>query len=144
MNIHLPVRKERLLTMPLFCKVNPLARPRLNKHRNGIYQPKDNQSELLLELKNYRGKNIDVPVFVDCWIQLCPDKKFELNWHPIDKQFGDVDNLLKAICDGLVTLEILNDDRFIVGTDTRKSIGNDDFLYIIIWSADLGAEELHV
>ena len=144
MKIHLPVRKDKLLTMPLFCRVNPLARPRLNKYRNGIYQPKDNQTELLLDLKNYINKNITGPIFVDCWMQFCPEKRFELNWHPVDKQFGDIDNLLKSIFDGMVTNKVFPDDRFIVGTDTRKAIGDDDFLFVNIWSADVIVEEINV
>jgi Holliday junction resolvase RusA-like endonuclease len=144
MKIYLPNRKERVLTMPLFCRVNPLMRPRLNKHKNNIYQPKENQVELLNEIVNYGGKAIDYPCFVDVWIQLLPDKEFELSYHAIDKQFGDVDNLLKAVYDALVFHKVLTDDRFIVGADVRKTLGQDDFCYVTIWSSENGVTELHV
>jgi Holliday junction resolvase RusA-like endonuclease len=144
MKMYLPSRKEKLLKMPLFCRVNPLGRPRLNKHRNGIYQPKENQIELLAEVKNYGSKNITGPIFVDTWIQIHPDKEFEMSYHAIDKQFGDLDNLVKAIYDALVTFEVIEDDRFIVGGDIRKSLGEDDFCFITIWSAEHGVAEINV
>lgn len=39
---------------------------------------------------------------------------------------GDLDNLLKAVWDGLVLTGIISDDKFIVATYTKKEIGDHD------------------
>lgn len=90
-------------------KVNPLARPRFAKH---TYQPLQNQAELRAWMQSLKP---EIPFRCLLWIEmhfLFSDKKGE----------ADVDNLEKAIFDGLQSAGIITNDRnikgggFIVGT----------------------------
>lgn len=130
------------MKLVLFCKGQPLKRPRLSSN-NGVYQPKDNQQEILEALWVYTpildGSPIDGPIIVDMTFVFSRNAhKFAPHGakradYPTDKKFGDEDNLRKAINDGLVTTKIITDDRFIIGGSTYKVFGEDDEILIKIY-----------
>ena len=132
MEVIIPKRHELIVLIPLFIRINPLQRPRANPHKRGsVYQPKENQKELLFNMSQFEPLSIDSPVIIDSYVQYSAGKK---EVHPVSKKYGDDDNLRKAINDALVIAGIIEDDRFCVGGETYKSIGDEDFCLIKIWS----------
>jgi len=128
----MPVKKllsqdKKLLHIDLFCKVCPLKRPRLGRGR--AYQPKDNQLILLYSLKDYKDENIDCPVYIDINITYVGKEGSFANNHKL----GDIDNLQKAVLDGLVHWNIISDDRNVVLIRAAKEYGNADGATIDIY-----------
>lgn len=135
----IPKRGKSLFKIVIFCRVYPLARPRFNN--NSVYQPKENQRELLYEISKYTEllpEKIQQPIVVDIEITFARKQpgrrgaKFEGDY-PTDPSFGDEDNLRKAVNDGLVSQNIIHDDRIIIGGSTFKIFGNADQLTINIY-----------
>lgn len=118
---------KHLLHIDLFCKVCPLKRPRLG--RGHAYQPKDNQLITLMMLKDYKDEGIDVPVYIDINITYSGKEGTFATKHNL----GDIDNLQKAILDGLVHWDIITDDRNVVMIRAVKEYGNSDSATIDIY-----------
>lgn len=144
MKILVPQRDIILVRMPLFCRVNPLQRPRIGAGKN-VYQPKENQLKLLAEVKNYSRPVISEPVIVDSFIHFEPRTKTqELQSFPIDKSFGDEDNCRKALLDALVHNKILEDDRFVLGGANFKVMAEEDFVVVTVWSVKPELREIQL
>lgn len=76
------------------------------------------------ELANYRGTPpIDSPCRIDV------DFRFDCE-DVTSTKIGDLDNLLKAVLDGLVQMELLTDDRIVTETHTRKDTAEHDGITI--------------
>lgn len=55
---------------------------------------------------------------------------------PIGQNIGDLDKLVRAVFDGLVQAEVIEDDRYVVGiTGTSKRWGPEDRVFITVMSA---------
>lgn len=141
MKVHVPVRSTVIAKVPLACLVKPLARPRARVYTKGVYQPLENQRDLLAAVMAFGPLHIDEPVFVDIAINWIGPKKPPP--HAIGKQRGDVDNLAKAVNDALVKAKILADDHYIVGQSITKAFGTSDMAYAVIWSVATHTEEVH-
>ena len=119
-----PKRGDIIHFLNFSCKVCPLARPRKAKAGH-MYQPKENQRELLYEVMHERSlmkptpKIIDYPIIVDHHIQFKRSKSCKSEF-VVSKQLGDKDNLEKALNDAIVTGKFIKDDALIVGGDTCK------------------------
>lgn len=133
-----PIRGELIAVLPIFQRINPLPRPRLNYFTKTIYQPKENQKALLGDIQNFESMEIAFPVIVDTVInfEAKPGAK-----PPIAIRFGDEDNLRKAICDALTFGKIMVDDRWIVGGENYKWNGSEDCCLVKIYSLE-GEEEI--
>ncbi len=149
MKITIPRRDTILGQIVLSCEIKPLARPRASFHTKGIYQPLKNQEALFAALKAVHPLYIDQACFVDIAITFAMSKSYAHSFgkgraspHPITKQRGDVDNLAKAINDGLVRYKILADDYYIVGQSITKTFGKEDLCLIEIWSAEAQTSEV--
>jgi Holliday junction resolvase RusA-like endonuclease len=88
------------------------------------------------------GKPIAGPVIVDTYIFF--DKEELSDPHPIRKEFGDEDNLRKAICDGLVKQGFLVDDAIIVGGENYKVFDTESWSYIEIWTASQRTKNIKI
>lgn len=128
-----PRRGELLAILPIFQRIEPLARPRLNYFSKTIYQPKDNQRALLGEIKNFQPIKIEMPVIVDTFINYVKQTRQD---SPANKRYGDEDNLRKALSDALTYAQILIDDRFVVGGENYKWFGDEDCCAVYIWKVD--------
>jgi Holliday junction resolvase RusA-like endonuclease len=121
-----------LARIPIAVTVEPLSRPRVNYYSKNMYQPLKNQAELRNCIEKFGFlEQIKDPCIVSVvvnWEKL--NSKFE--W-PVTKNHGDVDNLCKAVLDGLVDRSILKDDRIVVETRICKAWGDLDFCYIEIY-----------
>lgn len=129
-------RTDLLMALYADTKVYPLARPRLVKTTGQIYQPKQNQHALIRELENQEiDEAIACPVSVDVEIHL----KKETGTHdfPTQRKMGDVDNLLKAVLDAMVTAGLLADDKLVVSANVSKEFDDEDFVVINIWKIAL-------
>lgn len=127
-----PVPGTLLARLPMAVEVFPLSRPRVNYYSKNMYQPLKNQAELrdCIEKFGYI-ELISVPVILSIvvnWDKLSS----KLPW-PTSKKRGDVDNLAKAVLDGLVDREILKDDAIVVETRVCKAWGDLDFCYVEIY-----------
>ena len=98
-----------------------------------MYQPKDNQKDLLEVCKNLNPMNIDYPVIVDTYINFPSKGK---NEHPTGPTYGDDDNLRKAVSDALQAHSVLLDDRYVLGGENYKSWGSTDQCLVKIWKVD--------
>ncbi len=141
MKIMIPIRDKLIAQIPIYCKVSPLKRARANPYTKGVYQPLDNQKDLLREVKNIEEFLIEEPVFLDIIVNWEIDEKKlrkmvkTLNWvHPTNQRQGDVDNLAKAVNDALIKARVLVDDIYIVGQQITKAYGTEDVASIAIWS----------
>lgn len=130
MNIPIPTAKDLLAEIPLHCVIHPLERPRLNYMSKRVYQPLDNQLELLAETRLYGGAYIYTPVFIEIMIVHAGVKDDVC----VSKAHGDIDNQVKAIHDALVKANIILDDRLIVTSQASRAYGEYDFCLIRIWS----------
>lgn len=76
------------------------------------------------ELANYKGTPpIDSPCRIDVDFRFaCKDA--------CAQNVGDLDNLLKAVLDGLVQMELLTDDRIVKETHTKKDTAAHDGITI--------------
>ena len=147
MNINIPVRGKLLAEIPLFMRINALQRPRINQHSKTIYQPKQNQMELLESMLKYAIPTIDCPIIVDSYINFFPKPKSR-TWpsHPVSPVFGDEDNLRKALNDALqwkhqikgklVKDKIIKDDNLVLGGEHFKAYGDEDYAIIRIYRAE--------
>lgn len=128
-----PRREDLLARIPIFCRVEPLKRPRVVFHTRALYQPLDNQKILRDALRGFTAFKIEQPVIVDTMINFAkpPKSKFEF---PSGKNHGDEDNLRKAINDALVSAGILLDDSLVMGGSNAKAFGREDMALIEIWS----------
>lgn len=136
MQIRVPVRDRLICKIPLFCRIEPLARPRVNYFTKRIHQPLDNQQALLTEVSTFDPSKISGPVYVDIAIilQTPTPKRGAPPPHPTSKAYGDLDNLAKAVNDALVKAQILADDSIIVGHAITKAFGPEDLATVAIWS----------
>lgn len=98
-----------------------------------IYQPKENQKQLLELVKDFEPIEIDYPVIVDSYMNFTVKGK---NEHPTGPHYGDDDNLRKSIADALQAHSVLKDDRYILGGHNYKSWGNTDQCLVKIWTVD--------
>lgn len=134
------MRGDVLKELFAFCRVHPLARPRLGKYT--VYQPKEKQYELLDQIMNYRLENpIDEPVMVDVTIYFKPPVNYRRHppKYPISNYYGDIDNLTKAVFDALCLTPkkgwgVISNDRLIVGGESMKLFGDEDYCRIRIYA----------
>ncbi len=135
MSFVVPIRKERRARLPLFCRVEPLKRPRAHVIRGfaKIYQPKDNQRALLHTVAQLSPLGFDQPVLIDMYINLKKAASSRLMF-PTGQRHGDEDNLRKAVNDALVAGGHLTDDSLVLGGQTTKFFANDDVCVVDIWS----------
>lgn len=130
--LNVPLRDQLLYAIPLFVRVEPLMRPRMNFHSKSVYQPIKNQQELFAELKQHKLKEpINSPIIVDSYVYY--EKKGK-ETYPTQKTYGDEDNLRKAINDAMVRLGIITDDKMVVGGENYKLFADEDCAYVLIWS----------
>ena len=121
--------------------MNPLKRPRLG--RTGIYSPTENQTELIMELRELLDFTSPVrqPLVIDlyiCFKKIRPIKPYSQGTspiYPVAQKYGDEDNLRKAVMDALVKAEVIADDRFVVGGETYKIFDKEDWFYLAIYEA---------
>lgn len=141
MEVSVPERGKLLQIIAAFCKVNPLARPRLKMMRKPIiYQPKDNQMELYAELARYgRAHKTAEPCIVDAYMFY--DRRGCKDPYPTSPKWGDYDNGLKAINDAMVEVGILDDDRWVIGGETFQQFGVEDHALIKIYSIGSNGNE---
>lgn len=135
-----PTRKERLVRIPLFCRIEPLSRPKATvlpgQRFAKIYVPKANQRTLLANLGALTPMGYDQPVMVDLYINFKKAPTSKLHF-PLGKNHGDEDNLRKAVCDALVEKGHLKDDALIMGGQTTKWFGEEDFAVIDVYSVHM-------
>ena len=128
--------KEPILEIMLFTRIHPLSRPRMGRNKGSIYQPKENQQELLVEMSNYKQENpISIPVSLEIEICFLRPPKVDIPY-PTSNNYGDIDNLSKAIFDAMVTMNILADDNLVIDCMVSKRFNEEDFCKIKIYSAD--------
>jgi Holliday junction resolvase RusA-like endonuclease len=108
-----------------------LNRPRLNIAKH-VYQPLNNQQEVIAELKNYDPLKLDNPLIMDVVFYF--SKKTGSDY-PISPSIGDLDNHLKAIADNLVRTHIISDDRIIVEIHAIKCWAKEDYIEIRLYEA---------
>lgn len=128
-----PTRGDLLLEIMVFCRIQPLKRPRKAGNANHFYQPKDNQLQLFEELLPYSAlvkEPLDGPMIMDMH---CIFLRHENDQYPTAKRYGDDDNLRKAVNDALVHSKLVSDDRFIIGGETWKLYGEEDQAQIRLW-----------
>ena len=139
LEVAVPKRDQLIAMFPVYCKVFPLERPRKGKQGH-IYQPKEKQQELMIELGRFDKLNIDYPVIIDTYIFFGrPLNSKEV--YPTAKHYGDEDNLRKAINDCLVDKEIIRDDKLVVGGENFKQFNTDDHAIIKIYSIERGVND---
>ena len=129
-------RGELLLELRLMCKIEPLRRPRWSG--KWMYQPKQNQKNLYAALDGFLKENkdferIDGPVVVDMFFMY---EKHPRCQYPDMKKYGDLDNLNKAVNDALVSKGIIQDDRFILASDSSKQFDDRDYAIIYIYDVE--------
>lgn len=130
----------------LFCRVRPLARPR-HRRNSSTYQPLDNQQEFFKALHKWKtiwNKKIvavDKPMFILYDIYFNKPKTANRK-HPTSNVEGDLDNIIKAINDGLTKYGLIKDDSLIVGSTEFMQYDNDDTDYVSIYIFDLETKEL--
>jgi Holliday junction resolvase RusA-like endonuclease len=130
--VSIPLRDKLVAQFHLFCPVKPLQRPRINKHTRAIYQPTENQIELLNELALFPVDEFNFPMIVDIYINF--DRGDKLAPFPIENRYGDEDNLRKAVCDALQAKKVIINDNLILGGSTYKCFNTTDFTLIKIYS----------
>lgn len=139
MMLAIPRREHLLARIPIFCRIEPLKRPRVVYHSRTLYQPVDNQQTLRSLLKRFTAFKIDEPVIIDTIVNFLRAKSSKYTM-PSGRLHGDEDNLRKAINDALVIAGILRDDSLVMGGMNTKAFGSEDMALIEIWSvADLMA-----
>jgi len=133
--VSIPKRGELVTELKLCCRVKPLQRPRGRAFGKFVkmYQPKENQQELLEACKSLNPIGIDYPVIIDTYINFPLKGK---NEHPTGPHYGDDDNLRKAISDALQANSVLSDDRWVLGGENYKSWGDIDQCLVRIWRVD--------
>ena len=129
--------------MHLYCRAKGLSRPRKGSGTH-FYQPKDNQQGLFAELVRWRRtvknvKIIDQPVFILYDINI--KRKTSKNKYPISKRDCDLDNIIKALNDGLVEYNIIQDDSLIIGS-TEFMNYDDEYDYVSIYIFDAATNDL--
>ncbi len=112
-----------------------MPRPRLAKKIGRVYTPLSNQKALFNELSKVKSKTYGISMIIDTYIYF--DKLKKKTIHPIDRCYGDEDNLRKALLDGLVKYEIIKDDSLVIGGENFKIFDIENWSLIKIWSADL-------
>jgi Holliday junction resolvase RusA-like endonuclease len=137
LKISIPVRNQILIKIPIFGKVRPLQRPRVGRSGH-VYQPKENQLELIDSLSVFSDLKIDEPCIIDLYVHF----QGQIDKYPASKNYGDVDNLAKAVLDALVANQILTDDGIVLGGSFYKSFSDEDFAVIVIWSVQNSFSDL--
>lgn len=130
-----PTRGKRICCFPIFVAINPLARPRLNKHTGSIWQPKTRQAPLLDALKYFKKPGIDYPFLCDLYIHLARRNNDESDW-PTAPKYGDDDNLRKSVMDAMTDVGIIKDDRFCMGGSTYMCFDKEDFAFIELFKVE--------
>ena len=139
-NYAIPDRGELIYEFILWCEIQPLERPRISNGR--VYQPIDNQKQLINELLRYSQqgsqiyvngikKLVNTPVIVDQFYYF--DKRGREYRHPTVLQLGDEDNLRKGVNDALVKASILDDDKNIVGGQQYKIWDRESYVVVRIY-----------
>lgn len=98
-----------------------------------------NQAEMMIEMCRYEALELSIPVIVDHYFYFV---RFKQDLFPTSNKFGDLDNLVKAANDNLVRADILRDDKWIVGGEAFKSIGDEPMTVILIWEACVNAKNI--
>ena len=99
----------------IFCKPQPLGRPRKSRDGKSVYSPTKNQEQARQQLAiAYGGEQINRPIFV------------ELNFFFENAKLdfvtrADIDNLAKAQLDNLQMVGILKNDNLVVGIQATKN-----------------------
>ncbi len=130
-----PMRDSLLATIPVFCAVAPLMRPRMRWAVKGVYQPLENQKEFRDALMAYTPLAIAEPVIIDTYISVKAAKSCKLKY-PTGRLHGDEDNLRKAINDNLVDRQIITDDKLVLGGENFKFFGPEEMCLILIWAVN--------
>lgn len=120
----LPVPSTVLWSGIFEGRVSPLSRPRRSGVR--IYQPLDDQREIRAWMSTKRPT---LPFICDVWV----DCLFIFKGHTK----ADLDNLLKAVNDGLQSSGIIKNDRQVIGGSFMKVISDHDETQIKIREAVL-------
>lgn len=128
-----PRRVELIVRIPIFCRIEPLKRPRVVYHTRALYQPIDNQKNLRETLRGFTKFKVEEPVLIDTTINFRRATTSKLH-SPSAKNHGDEDNLRKAINDALVSAGILLDDSLVMGGTNTKAFGSEDMALIEIWT----------
>lgn len=124
-------RGPKICQLVGFSRVYPTERPRFNR-AGGAYTPKSQQQQLLFELDSFPKLKVAKPIFVDI--------VFFLDYRsvpPTSKKAGDLDNLTKAFFDAMVEVGILDDDRWIVGSETKKVADTEPWYRADIYEATI-------
>lgn len=132
MPIVVPERRNLMHTIPLLVRPRPLARPRVGEHGN-MYQPKDNQLELINAFSEWPVGPLDYPMIVDSYINFRKPESTE-DKYPTGRHYGDEDNLRKAILDAMVATRIITDDSLVVGGENYKAFSDRDCLTVHVWT----------
>jgi len=128
---------ELLVALIVPARLQPLMRPRLGASGStSVYQPKDNQHAFINALGHEAGmqvvpETIDYPVAVEIIAKFV--KRTNHFEHPVARMFGDVDNLMKAALDAMVTVGILADDSLVVKAILTKEFDDEEFTIINVW-----------
>ena len=125
-----PSRGQLLQAIKGFVRVYPLGRPRFNKTTGGVYTPSESQRDLWHELSSFRAERFALPIIVDCTFYFR-----EKGPYITSKQLGDIDNLVKAMFDGMVKTGIIEDDSYIVGGEYLKTTCTEDWYEVNIYGA---------
>jgi Holliday junction resolvase RusA-like endonuclease len=81
-----------------------------------MWSARTNQAELMDALADFKGM---APITTPCRIDIVFCFKAKSVTSP---QIGDLDNLTKAVWDGLVQTGLIKDDRLIVASHTHKKV----------------------
>ena len=137
----LPRRGKLLGFIRLQCRVKPLARPRLfssARFDERVYQPLENQAEFRQLLSAVEPLWIDEPVIVDSYVAMRRSKRLQF---PASAHYGDIDNIAKAIYDGLQSTNMILNDGLILGGESLKLFGPEDSVEIKIYAVAHEPEE---
>lgn len=121
-----------LAEINLFVRARPLQRPRCSTI-GSVYQPKENQQELIDLLGLYPPYQFDEPILVEAHVFLNSKRAYADS-----QRLGDVDNIAKGILDALQdknNLQIKNDSKIVGLNITKNSTALDDFVQIKIFKA---------
>jgi len=127
-----PKRGKLIKKMMLECRVRPLPRPRKSKTGH-IYQPKENQTELLSYMRQYNNLFYKLVMICDQYYYFKKSKYTDYEY-PVHNQIGDEDNLRKAVNDAMTTCGVIADDRLILGGEQYKQWSDHDYCVVKIYA----------
>jgi Holliday junction resolvase RusA-like endonuclease len=125
-------RGDLLAKLLLFERSFPLARPRVNTSKQ-VYQPLSNQQSLISEMERYSDLHLDGFLWIDVAFYFRKMGKWE---YPVSPSIGDLDNHVKGLLDNLQRLNIITNDRFIVGIHATKAWSTEDYVEVEIYGVN--------